>query len=239
VPEHGLDVSWPQCGDVLPDSFSFAIVGVNRGRVHTANPCLAPTGDEGGQLTWAGRDVELYANTANPGPRESRYWPSGQELPRACVAAPGSAADTSDCAYLYGWNAAADSYRIALEAFIASGWADPAADELPWPTTWWLDVETANSWRLDWGLNVASLEGARDYLESRDVARVGFYSTPRMWWMITGGTDAFADHPAWRAGAVSLEDARRRCRTEEAFTGGELAMVQWLQDGLDRDLRCS
>ena len=238
-PEHGFDVSWPQCGDDLPDSFAFAIVGVNGGRVYTANPCLGPDRGQAGQLEWAGRGVELYANTANPGPRESRYWPNGQEVPRACLPGADSTADTADCAYLYGWNAAADSYRTALEAFIAAGWADASAAELPWPTTWWLDVETANSWRLDRRMNVAALEGARDYLESRDVASVGFYSTPRMWWLITGGTDAFADHPAWHAGAVSREDARRRCETEEAFTGGELAMVQWLEDGLDHDIRCS
>ena len=239
APDHGFDVSWPQCGDALPEAFAFAIVGVNGGRVYTENPCLGPDGEQKGQLVWAGREVELYANTGNPGPRDSGHWPDGQEEPRPCGdAGADSNPDSADCAYVYGWNAAADSYRSAVEGFVAAGWADPGAPRLPWPTTWWLDVETANSWRMDWRLNVAALQGARDYLESVDVASVGFYSTPLMWWRITGGTDAFAEHPAWHAGADSLEDARRRCETDEAFTGGELVMVQWLEDGLDHDLRC-
>jgi hypothetical protein len=239
-PSHGVDVSWPQCDRDLPDDFAFAIVGVNGGRVYSANPCLAGDGDAPGQLAWAGREVELYANTGNPGPNLSRFWPDGQRAPRACRDdGPFSAADTVDCAYLYGWNAAADSYRTALEAFIDVGWADPDADELPWATTWWLDVETANSWRPDRRLNVATLEGARDYLESRDVAEVGFYSTPRMWSRLIGSTEAFADHPAWHAGAADEEDARRRCADEPAFTGGELRMVQWVEDRLDHNLRCA
>lgn len=237
---HGLDVSWPQCDRELPADFAFAIVGVNGGRVYSANPCLAAAGDGPGLLEWAGREVELYANTGNPGPRLSQFWPAGQRDPRACRGdGPSSAADTVDCAYLYGWNAAADSYRTALDAFIEVGWAEPDAEELPWATTWWLDVETANSWRLDRRLNVATLEGARDFLVSMDVAEVGFYSTPRMWERLVGSTDAFADHPAWHAGASDEQDARRRCADERAFTGGELRMVQWVEDRLDHNLRCA
>ena len=238
VPPFGLDISYPQCGDEVPDAFAFAIVGVNGGRVHSPNPCLGAGGKAASQLEWAGRDVELYANTGNPGPRISEHWPGGQGEPRDCRdEGLLSGTDTRDCAYLYGWNAAADSYRTALEAFISVGWADEDAEELPWATTWWLDVETANTWRFDRRLNVATLEGARDYLESRDVAQVGFYSTPRMWGRITGGTTAFADHPAWHAGARDLEDALEHC-DDRAFTGGELLMVQWIEDGLDHNVRC-
>jgi hypothetical protein len=238
VPEYGIDVSYPQCGDELPDAFAFAIVGVNGGRVHAPNPCLGADGDVPSQLEWAGRDVELYANTANPGPRLSRFWPDGQVEPRPCRGEGLlSTTDTHDCAYLYGWNAAAASYRTALEAFVSVGWADDDADRLPWETTWWLDVETANSWRGDGPRNVAALEGARDYLVSMDVAEVGFYSTPRMWERITGGSDLFEDHPAWHAGALDIDDARERCG-EPSFTGGELRMVQWVEDGLDHNIRC-
>lgn len=240
VTEHGLDVSWPQCDDELPDALAFAIVGVNAGRVYSANPCLSTDADGAGQLEWAGRDVQLYANTGNPGPRLSQFWPDGQRDPRECRGdGPFSAADTPDCAYLYGWNAAADSYRIALEAFISAGWAEADAEALPWATTWWLDVETANSWRFDRRLNVATLQGARDFLESMEVAEIGFYSTPRMWEQLIGSTDAFAAHPAWHAGARDREDARQRCEDEPAFTGGELRMVQWVENGLDHNLSCT
>src|SRR3954468_21013515 len=61
----GYDVSFPQCGSALPSTPSFGIVGVNGGRVFTANSCLES------QLVWArntayGSPV-FYANTGNPG----------------------------------------------------------------------------------------------------------------------------------------------------------------------------
>jgi hypothetical protein len=234
----GIDVSWPQCGDALPEAFGFAIVGVNGGRVYSPNPCLAAP-DQPSQLAWAGPEADLYVNTANPGPSVSSYWPHGQALLTVeCDTAARPGADSAECAYLYGWNAAADSYRIALEAFKALGWAEPTADTLPGERTWWLDVETANTWRWDWSFNVASLQGAVDYLEAKGVTEVGFYSTPLLWWQVTGGSQAFAAHPAWHAGGVNRDDAIQRCASESAFTGGELRMVQWVEDGLDRNHRC-
>jgi hypothetical protein len=228
----GHDVSWPQCNDELPDPIGFAVVGVNGGRVHKPNPCLAD------QLAWAGRGADLYVNTANPGPSRSQFWPSGQATPRACDTRANPGPETPECAYLYGWNAAADSYATALAAYVSLGWADAEADRLPDEQTWWLDVETANSWQRDRSLNVAALQGAVDYLESMDVAEVGFYSTALLWWRVTAGTDAFADYPAWHAGAHSQHEAEARCGGH-AFTGGELRFVQWVEDGIDTNVRCS
>lgn len=232
----GYDISWPQCGDPLPEAISFAIVGVNGGRVYRPNPCLG-IGEDDSQLEWAGPQTDLYLNTGNPGPDRSNYWPHGHAAQRECDTAAHPGADTADCAYLYGWNAAADSYRIALEAFIALEWAEPDADRVPGERTWWLDVEVANTWRLDWSLNVATLQGAVDYLESMDVTEVGFYSTPLLWWRVTGGTDAFADNPAWHAGALDQAEAEGQC-DDDAFTGGELRIVQWVENGLDHNHRC-
>jgi hypothetical protein len=224
----GYDVSWPQCNDELPETFGFAVVGVNRGRTFSENDCLRD------QLRWAGPDADVYLNTGNPGPEHSRFWPAGVSEPRACE---GGDADTRDCAYVYGWIAAADGYARVLDAAIDLGWADADAQRVPGDATWWLDVETANSWRADRGLNVAALQGAVDYLESVGVAEVGFYSTPLLWWRVTRSTDAFDGYPAWHAGAIDREDAQNRC-DEPAFTGGELRMVQWIQDGIDTNLRC-
>lgn len=232
----GYDISYPQCGDAYPESPAFGIVGVNGGRVFSQNPCLG-VGDEPSQLEWAGEDAELYFNTGNPGPRLSRFWPSGQAEPRACDTRSQRGEDTLDCAYVYGWNAAEYAYRNALRAFVELEWADADADRLPGDTTIWLDVEPANSWRDDRRLNVATLEGAVAYLESMEVDRIGFYSTPRLWNRITGGTDRFSDYPAWHAGARDRADAERRCG-ERGFTGGELAMVQWIEDGFDANHRC-
>ena len=224
----GLDVSWPQCNDELPASFGFAVVGVNRGRTFSENDCLTA------QLEWAGRGADFYLNTGNPGPDHSRFWPVGQSEPVACSRRDD---DTRDCAYLYGWNAAADGYERVLAAHLALGWADEGADRVPGDATWWLDVETANSWRGDRSLNVATLRGAVDFLESMDVAEVGFYSTPLLWWRVTFGTDDFADYPAWHAGGRTRAGAEDLCE-RDAFTGGELRMVQWIENGLDHNLRC-
>ncbi|HEY7331353.1 MAG TPA: hypothetical protein VH859_00160 [Candidatus Limnocylindria bacterium] len=231
------DVSYPQCGRDLPEAFAFAIVGVNGGLVYAPNPCLGAPDDEDGdtsQLAWAGGTVQFYANTGNPGPRLSRYWPLGQRSPRVCS---DRDPDTASCAYNYGWNAAADSYANAVAAYVSLGLAEADATRTPAGTTWWLDVETANSWRADARLNVAALQGAVDYLHSVDVAGIGFYSAPRMWQRITGGTDAFADYPSWVAGASSLEGARAACRGE-GLTGGPVVMAQYVSSGLDTNVLC-
>jgi hypothetical protein len=230
-PALGFDVSWPQCNDEHPESIGFAIVGVDGGRVYKANPCLAE------QLEWAGEGGDLYINTANPGPRHSQFWPSGTDEPRPCDTDERPGAETTSCAYVYGWNAAADSYRRALEAYVSLGWLDDDDDRLPEDITWWLDVETANSWMRDRELNVASLHGAVDYLASTGAEDIGFYSTPLLWWRVTAGTDDFADHPAWHAGGHSQEEAAERCE-HDAFTGGSLRFVQWIEDGIERNLRC-
>lgn len=67
----GYDISWPQCGQDLPDTAAFVVVGVNGGTAANSNPCLAE------QLRWAStattgsvaavERVQLYLNTANPG----------------------------------------------------------------------------------------------------------------------------------------------------------------------------
>ncbi len=233
----GLDVSWPQCDTALPELSGFAVIGVNGGRVYTPNPCLGAS-ERPSQLEWAGPEADLYINTGNPGPDVSTYWPHGQTAPRGCNTPAALGADTVDCAFTYGWNAAADSYRIALEAFKSLGWAEADAERIPGERTWWLDVETSNSWRLDWSLNVATLQGAVAYLESVEATEIGFYSTPLLWFMVTGGTDAFAAYPAWHAGASDLSDAKERCRAEEAFTGGELQLVQWVESAFDTNYRC-
>ena len=105
----GYDVSYPQCAGLMPPNAAFAIVGVNGGKSFSVNPCL---GDE---LAWGGgATAELYANTGNPGPALSTFWPRGQTSPRFCDAAN---ADTADCAYDYGWNSAQHSFQTAQSAY--------------------------------------------------------------------------------------------------------------------------
>ena len=225
APTRGYDISYPQCGGAYPTNVAFAIVGVNGGLVFSVNPCLAD------QLRWGGdAAAEVYINTGNPGPEQSSFWPIGQTSPRACSAAN---PDTADCAYDYGWNAAQHSYQTLEAAYAARGiTSDPSA------TAWWLDVETSNSWRDNTALNVAALQGEVAYLKSRNVVKVGFYSTTAQWGEITGGTQIFSPMPSWGAGAPNESVAKRHCVSTPGFTGGRLAMVQYIYQGFDANVRC-
>jgi len=224
VPAPGYDISWPQCGGPYPTNPAFGIVGVNNGIVFSANPCLAS------EIAWAGGTAAgLYANTGNPGPALSKHWPTGQATPRVCDP---SNTDTADCAYDYGWNAAADSYGDAVAAFAALGLSGSPAG-----ADWWLDVETSNSWRSDVSLNVAALRGEADYLASVGVARLGVYSTQFQWNVITGGSAAFASNKSWVAGASDAAGAVANC-SGAGFTGGGVALAQYPSGGFDANVRC-
>jgi hypothetical protein len=233
----GYDISYPQCGGAYPTNVAFGIVGVTRGIVFSANPCLGADGTDASQLAWGGPNAELYMNTGNPGPELSSHWPIGQTSPRECATAANPNPDTADCAYDYGWNAAADAYATAVRAYVSLGWAEPDATSTPVANRWWLDVETANSWRTDVSLNVAALQGAADYLKAAGAASVGFYSVGPMWQEITGGTSAFAAYPSWVAGAITLRGARANC-SDPAFTGGWVDVTQYFAKGFDADYRC-
>ena len=222
----GYDVSYPQCARQLPLNPAFAIVGVNGGKSFSVNPCL---GDE---LAWGGgATAELYANTGNPGPTLSSFWPSGQTSPRFCDAAN---PDTADCAYDYGWNSAQHSFQTVQSAYaMLQIAATPAA------TGWWLDVETSNSWRSRKraAFNVAALQGEIDAFRNLGVTRLGIYSNQYQWNRITGGSAAFAAYPSWLAGGRTLKGARQLC-TRPAFSGGATVMAQYFAAGFDADLPC-
>jgi hypothetical protein len=232
-----FDISYPQCGSPFPETAEFGIVGVNHGKVFSANPCLS-TGDGPPELTWAGGvKAQLYANTGNPGPALSTKWPKDQTSPRECDTEGLPGADTADCAYDYGWNAAADSYKTAVAAYVALGLAPAGSTSTPSPNMWWLDVETINSWRDDTSLNVAALSGAVAYLQSAGTAGVGFYSTQYQWNLIAGGTTNFSALPSWVAGAGSAGQAVGICRAR-GFTGGRVTLVQYHSGGFDADFLC-
>jgi hypothetical protein len=230
----GYDIGWPQCDAVYPAHATFGIVGVNRGIVFSPNPCLAS------EIAWAGGpNAQLYANTGNPGPDISTHWPDGELSPAACNPT-GSTnlwdRDTRECAYDYGYNAAADSYDDAVQAFDSLG----LADATPAASIWWFDVETSNSWRSAVDLNVAVLQGAVAYLTSVGVpnANIGFYSTQYQWNVITGGSLAFSAFKSWVAGAPSAREVGRSC-LGSGFTGGAVALAQYPSHGFDADLRCN
>jgi hypothetical protein len=124
---------------------------------------------------------------------------------------------------------------------------------------WWLDVETANTWQsstADGGaglaMNAAVLEGMLQYLGSLGAGYVGIYSTSGQWQTITGGQSAIENHwtaaghsspsplhavPDWVPGASKQSGARSNCSLAP-FTGGSIALAQWVQSSLDYDQAC-
>ncbi len=196
----GYDVSWPNCGRALPVDGDVAIVGVNNGRPYTANPCLVE------QFRWASaapHQPAFYINTSNPGTASTSVDWYGQRSPNpAC-----GRADEAACAYNFGFNGAE---RAFSHAQAVTG----AASRL----TWWLDVETDNTWSDDVGLNAADILGAVAYLRSQNVP-VGIYSTRYQWGRIAGGL-RLPDVPSWVAGAPNRAAAPSFCSADRSFTGG-------------------
>jgi hypothetical protein len=241
------DVSFPQCGAPLPrlDNGYAGVLGTNNGIAYSRNPCLTA------QLKWAKRlagPPAFYANTGNPGPERARIWPLGQSSPRTCSS---SNPDSLGCAYDYGWNAAWQSYAVAVDAAQRLHRVDREnARARAANVEWWLDVETMNSWRtLDDGRSlharqsdVAVIAGEVDALRAIGVESVGIYSTRYQWNEITGGyritQGRFGGIPVWLAGYSSKADAIDGC-SDASFTGGEVRMTQYLgSDGFDADVVC-
>src|SRR4051794_7020392 len=78
APTVGYDVSYPQCGNALPDNPLFGIVGVSDGLAYGRNPCLAA------EYTWASKAPQapgFYMNTGNPGAASVRVDWYGQTGP--------------------------------------------------------------------------------------------------------------------------------------------------------------
>jgi hypothetical protein len=237
----GYDVSFPQCGTVLPTGQAFGVVGVNGGTAAKANPCLST------QLRWAAGssgavaaqpEVQLYLNTANPGQRrdEVTTWPtSGQNRYGAC-----DGGNSAACSYQYGVERATNGVRNVFA---------PAARAAGLPTgpagyTWWLDVETSNTWQSGstaaLGRNRATLEGMTDVLTSLG-ARVGVYSTSRQWRSIVGAVPASSSLTplrSWLAGATTLSGATRNC-DDQPLTDGPVVLTQYVVAELDRNRSCS
>ena len=234
----GYDISYPQCGGTFPSSVLFGIVGVNAGIVYSPNPCLG-TGDGASELAWAEQwdgagAAILYANTADPGPALSTHWPSGQASPQYCDPAE---PDSTACSYDYGWNAAADSYQDAVDAYIQIGELQPGATQTPGSNAWWLDVESANSWESNTANNVADLQGAVAFLQSQGAGSIGFYASSTDWQAITGGTTLFSQLPSWQRGSRREATAQSYCGTI-GVTGGPVTLSQYQSGGLDADVRC-
>jgi hypothetical protein len=237
----GYDVSYPQCGTSLPNDRAFAVVGVNGGLSTRANPCLAA------QLIWAWGSsgavpaqprAQVYLNTANPGELRAQVttWPTSGGTPYGACDGSNSAA----CSWQYGWERAQNS----VVYFFTPAARAAAVDSQPSRYTWWLDVETMNTWQSGssaaLGRNRATLEGMTTYLTSQG-GRVGIYSTGQQWAQIVGTVPAgspLTGRDSWLAGATSPTAAQAACRKPALVPGSRVTLSQYVSGALDRDQSC-
>jgi hypothetical protein len=240
----GIDVSYPQCSSVggsghvtYPSGIPFAVVGVTGGSANNLNSCFqSEYADALGLSGAAAEPVDsVYLNTGDPALAAS-WWPSSNETeglhgstamavenPKGtCAHKAGSA-----CAYVYGYSMAeADVYSVQQEFSTL-------------PTTWWLDVETSNTWQSDTTANSASIRGMMDYLATQGIT-AGFYSTSYQWDEIVGttsSTSTLAGHPSWLAGG-SASSAAKDCTNSPLTPSGSIWMVQYVNGDLDNDYAC-
>jgi hypothetical protein len=201
----GVDVSYPNCSAAVPRT-SFGVVGVTHGLFYSYNQCLSAEASHFSNLS-------LYINTG--------WYSQSSHLnaasPRVCTAG-----DNNCLAYNYGYNAALDALNYANSLGITS-------------STWWLDVETANSWNADTVQNQNSLQGSHDALANSGAATVGVYSTTAQWQSLTGGWQN--GWPNWGASTwTTAKQAAKYCSGHQ-FNGGLTYLVQY-KGKLDQDYAC-
>jgi hypothetical protein len=209
----GYDISYPNCMVVPPRSANVVVLGINGGKVFTPNPCFGRQYNYqlGLVRPWS---LQGYVNTAYPGAESAQRY---RHSPRACPDT-----DHGCLAYNYGWEAG----KYATEVVSAN---HARFD------TWWLDVETLNSWTPDTGQNVQSLAGTMEAIRHYAAPRqIGFYSTPFQWQQITGGWRPPA--PNWVATGEDLATAIEYCVGKD-FTGHGTAMTQYIE-GIDYNYAC-
>jgi hypothetical protein len=201
----GFDISYPQCGAQLPQG-SFALLGVGGGRAFSTNSCFSKQYENASAAQLPG-GINLYMNlNAAIGSTAGQ----GSTGPMGTC----KGGDKTCQAYNYGSNAAAAAYSKASQS-------GPGK-------MWFLDIETANSWNAKASLNIATIQGAVDFLKCKDVPKdqcppqpmpVGIYSTAGMWKSITG---SWQNHlPVWLAGTAGTT-----CPSGAGFTGGPVVFVQ-------------
>jgi len=206
----GVDVSWPNCGVTIPRGVTFGIVGVTDGLGYSTSPCIK---QEAGNFSNLSLDVNTgwYDQSAYINPTS----------PLVCTA------NDSNClAYNYGYNAG----LYAVSAANAAGVAPK--------TTWWLDVETSNTWNTDVIQNQNSLQGEYQALKDNGATTVGVYSTTAQWKTVTGAWQN--NWPSWGATTwPTAKQAETYC-TGHQFTGGPSYLMQYQPRGakVDYDVAC-
>ncbi len=238
----GIDISYPQCGKSVPKTQAFGIVGVNGGLATTTNPCLKD------QLVWAGKSVggtsqdkiQLYVNTANPGGLGTTSWPTSSTSENPIGTCDGD--DSLACAWQYGWNRASEDVS---DRFIPNA-TRAGIDATPSAYTWWLDVETMNTWKAPISTfntlsNATVLEGMTARFQSVG-GEVGLYSTGYQWTQIVGSsvspTSNLSGLKNWRPGGANLKTSKQACSATPLTAKGVVVLTQYIAKNLDYNYSC-
>jgi hypothetical protein len=200
------DISWPNCLDKL-DSYTAdrGIVGGLGGLNFHKNACLAR--EDRFKIT------DVYLNTGYAGINRARQYAG---MPKNC-------AKTSErcLAYNYGWNATDFAVNQLFKAGVM-------------PRFVWLDVEFGNTWSDDASINRVVITGMHDRLERYVPGKVGIYSYPFQWKIITNNWQN--GWSAWVAtGSSRPEEAISACNS--SFTGGQVIYGQYTLT-LDQNYVC-
>jgi hypothetical protein len=110
--------------------------------------------------------------------------------------------------------------------------------------TWWLDVESENTWQPDsdagQARNRASLEGMAAYLITRG-GEVGVYAVPGQWREIVGTVTWDSNLyrlDSWIPGASTAAGAAANCRRSPLTNGGDVAIAQYVSGDRDMNVAC-
>lgn len=207
--EVGQDISWPNCGNLKFAPASFGIVGVTGGLSFHPNQCV------GEEASLYKSNLSLYVNTGYPGlPYTEKY----SSYPYDC-----SSSDMNCLAYDYGYNAGKYATTYALSHGVVSN-------------SWWLDVETVNSWSNSTSVNISSLQGEYTAIKnSLSPNIIGYYSYPAEWTTLTNNWNN--GNPSWVATDSNYKSvAIKQCQGND-FTGGDTELTQYIGK-LDLDLAC-
>lgn len=226
----GNDISWPQCGTSYPARPAFGIVGVNGGKASNVNGCFASEWAWAQTATGAANQprAQLYVNTGNPGDVLAQYgvtdWPTSSIAADPYGQCSGTWTDDRACSWQYGYDRASADTK---SAGTSTG-------------SWWLDIETSNSWTSDFAKNQATLEGMVYALKAGG-ATVGIYASSGSWSSLFGAVASASPLYSlneWRPGARSLNGAQSNCALAPFEGNGKVTLTQYVSQNLDYDYSC-
>ena len=212
---HGYDASFPQCAaGSVPDGAAFSIIGVNRGKAFTANPCL------GREWRAAAPRRPVYLNSGFSPKNSSKVTAGCRRLSKR-LDAPAELRR----AYAIGCSEAVYSRAVMRAAGVRES------------VMWWIDVERANSWDEDVRLNRSALQGEVDQLAAAGPLP-GLYSTARDWGAVMGSWSPDGVVANW----VAARTPQEACGSP-GFSGAPVWLVQeaaaWPEpSGYDSDWAC-